>query len=289
MVSQGVRGIMMLLSPAKTMDLTPMESLGGLSTTWPDCRPTLTGEIARAMKRRSETELAKLLAVSKTLASTSKTYWDDFSLDAADLESKPSKPCIFAYAGPAFQGLKASECSEATLTYLQNNLRILDAVYGVLRPLDRIQPYRLEMGSKRVLDNNERLTDFWSEAISSRIRNELEQHAEPILLNLASDEYFSALDLQQLPSGARVVKAVFQEEGKVVSVHAKRARGLMARFLAEKQVTSCEEVKNFAEEGYSFVEERSDDTTFVFDRKRQTPLKRAVPAGRSQATAKKRK
>jgi hypothetical protein len=291
-VSQGVRGIMMILSPAKTLDFKPMEHATAVPTSWPDCNPQRTSEVALAMKRRTQKEVAKMLGLSSALASTTKRYWDNFDVSsdchakvgssASDPET--TKPCVFAYAGPAFQGLQASDCSDSALEYLQNNLRIVDAVYGLLRPLDRIQPYRLEMASSGVFgDDRAKLSAYWSGDVTDRLNKELDKRPDPLLLNLASEEYSATVDKSKLDNRVLFLKAAFQEEGRVISVHAKRARGLMARYLAENNVSTIDGIKKFAAEGYSYDESRSDDATLVFNRKKQPTKRKSVTSAKNKA------
>jgi cytoplasmic iron level regulating protein YaaA (DUF328/UPF0246 family) len=190
---------------------------------------------------------------------------------------------VFAYAGPAFQGLQASDCSDAALNYLQNNLRIVDAVYGLLRPMDRIQPYRLEMATTGVFGNDRvKLSSYWSDKVTDRLKEEIENRPDSLLLNLASEEYAATIDKSKLGERVTLLKAVFQEEGRVVAVHAKRARGLMARYLAENDISTIDGIKRFAEEGYSFDESRSEETTFVFNRKKQPAKRKAAASVRSK-------
>jgi cytoplasmic iron level regulating protein YaaA (DUF328/UPF0246 family) len=278
--SHGGGGIAMILSPAKTLDLSPRAPPGGLAATTPDCRPEKTAEIAAAMKNRGEGELAGLLSLSANLAKTAADYWDAFDQTVSN-----EKSCIYAFSGAAYQGLQAKECSKEAIQYMQENLRIIDPVYGLLRPLDQIQPYRLEMATKGVLkDKKIKLHEYWSEPVTKALSDELrnKRGGEPVLLNLASDEYAATVDEKQLPENARFIKVVFREEGRVVSVHAKRARGLMVRYVAENQLLSLDDVKDFDVEGYSFQRDQSDDATFVFDREKQPKAKR--PASKSKAT-----
>jgi cytoplasmic iron level regulating protein YaaA (DUF328/UPF0246 family) len=188
--------------------------------------------------------------------------------------------------------LQASECDESALSYLQDNLRIVDPLYGVLRPLDRMQPYRLEMATKNLWkDKKIKLADYWKDAVTQRLSQDLEARPDPVLLNLASDEYSAAVDPNALPEGTKYVKVVFWEEGRVVSVHAKRARGLMARFLAENKSSDLKDVQKFAEEGYGFVDSKSDETTLVFDRRKGSGVKResTTSSGVTGKSAKKSK
>ena len=291
-------GIMMILSPAKTLDLSPSlpAAATNLHLTLPECCPEKTAEIANAMKKLSTAELTKLLKLSANLAKTTSEYWRNFQVDNNMDNSmlNNAKPCIYAYSGAAYQGLQAVECSEEAVIYLQENLRILDAVYGVLRPLDQIQPYRLELNTKNVLPDTTKLANHWSEAVTSSLIGDLQKtdNEKSILLNLASDEYSASVDPSQLPETCCYIKAIFWEDGRVVTVHAKRARGLMVRYLAEHQVCTVEGIREFAEEGYKFVKSKSDDTTLLFDRSKQekATAKRTTTKGASKvATAKRSK
>lgn len=178
------------------------------------------------------------------------------------------------------------------MQYLQDNLRIVDPLYGVLRPLDLMQPYRLEMATRKALPGETiKLADFWKESVTARLKKDLEAHggttACPILLNLASDEYSAAVDPNALPDSAAYVKVVFWEGGRTIAVHAKRARGLMARYLAENDTNDLEGVRAFAEEGYGFVDSESDETKIVFDRQKGAGAKRgAATKGKAKAPKK---
>jgi cytoplasmic iron level regulating protein YaaA (DUF328/UPF0246 family) len=177
---------------------------------------------------------------------------------------------VFAFDGPAFKGINAESCSKDALTYLQKHLRIIDPLYGALKPLDIIQPYRLEMATKGILkdlDTSEKtLANWWSKDVTSYINTDLMKSKSKYLINLASDEYSAAIDDALLGDGCNVLKISFQEEGKVVAVHAKRARGLMCRFIAENELEEPDGIKKFDWEGYKFVESTSDNSCFVFNR-----------------------
>jgi uncharacterized protein len=184
------------------------------------------------------------------------------------------------YAGAAFQGISISECDIHSILYMQDNLRILDAVYGVLRPLDQIQPYRLDMDTRGIVLPDatapiSKLSTYWSDAITQQLIKDLQQtnHPDrkdgnelPILLNLASEEYTAAIDMEQITQYCCFVKVIFYDNEKVVSVRAKRARGLMVRYISEMNATTLEEVQQFNVEGYQFVQDKSDDHTLVFNR-----------------------
>jgi cytoplasmic iron level regulating protein YaaA (DUF328/UPF0246 family) len=192
------------------------------------------------------------------------------------------KPCIYAFSGAAYQGLQVSSISESAVLYLQDNLRIIDPLYGVLRPLDTIQPYRLEMATRNVFpDKTLKLSSWWQPSVTACLSRDLRDRNDMIVLNLASDEYSAAVDVENLPESSQFVKVVFWEEGRVIAVHAKRARGLMVRYLAEHGVESVDDFKSFDVEGYTFVEEASDETMLVFDRKKGAKAKdKPVPKRR---------
>ncbi|GAX27744.1 uncharacterized protein FisN_13Hh156 [Fistulifera solaris] len=284
-------GIVMILSPAKTLDLSPFDGestiMKNVGVTQPDCHHEQTRYIAQCMKQRSATELAKLLSLSTTLAQTAASYWKAYDEEAPS-NNPQAKPCIFAFSGAAYQGLDISTCDNAALSYMQSCLRILDPLYGVLRPLDRIQPYRLEMATKNAIfvDKKRRikLSDYWKPAVTRRLSDDLKQVSpSSILLNLASDEYSVAVDSTNLPAQTKCIKVVFHEpNGKVVAVHAKRARGLMVRYLASVQATTTDDIQKFDLEGYAFQPNASDETTFVFQRQ-STPV--TASSKRTAATA----
>ena len=272
-----IEGIMMILSPAKTLDLSPFAlgnyhpELGDKSDnllTNPCCDAKKTSHLATVMKKQSPTQLMKLLKISSKLANVSHEYWNSFD----DKNSTfPVKPALYAFSGPAYQGINVKEMNYEHLLYLQDNLIIIDPLYGTLRPLDQIQPYRLEMATKNVTKNISNLAKWWTDSVTSSLSTSLEKrHTDPILLNLASDEYSAAVDPKQLPPNTNYIKVIFRQEGKVISVHAKRARGLMVRYVAENQIDSLEGVKQFDWEGYKIVGKEDSSDQIVFDRKKQT-------------------
>jgi len=263
----------MILSPAKTLDLTAFTT--DVGTSIPDsCHaPEKTKTIAEFMKKQKESDLAKFLTLSKTLSKTAASYWQDFAVDSCSSNSN-TKPCIFAFSGAAYQGLQISSCSDSELQYLQSCLRIVDPLYGLLRPLDAIQPYRLEMATKGlILESGSakiKLAEYWKSAVTARLLDEfkdIDANNYKVLVNLASDEYLAAVDVSTLEKhGVTVLKVAFKEQGRVVSVHAKRARGLMAKYLAQCQAKSLDDIKRFQMEGYELQPEEEGDNTIVFDR-----------------------
>ena len=187
------------------------------------------------------------------------------------------------------------DCSVDSVLYMQKNLRIIDPLYGALRPLDRMQAYRLEMATrnlfseKQAKQNNPKLHEFWKDTVTQQLASELAERPadRQILLNLASDEYAAAVDstaLQERTPAVQYVKVVFRTEGRVVAVHAKRARGLMVRYASETHAQTLDDVRAFAAEGYRLVAKESDAMTLVFDRPKQPPAKKASIKKSSPAT-----
>ena len=284
-------GILMILSPAKTLDVTPYD--GSLATTTPQCSPAQTREIAQIMKNRKD--LVSLLGVSTNVGKTAQGYWNNFQLNNDDETKKneQTKPAIYAFTGVAYKGLQIQECSDESVMYLQENLRIIDPLYGALRPMDEIQPYRLEMATKGVFakDKKVKLQDYWKEAITASLAQDLKDRQHKIVLNIASDEYSSAVNPAGLPTGTQFIKIAFLDGGRVVAVHAKRARGLMAKFVAESQCQTVDDVKEFDSEGYAFSEAQSQDDCLVFERSKQnaTSTAKRKPSSSAAVSTKKRK
>ena len=171
---------------------------------------------------------------------------------------------VFTFSGPAYhQGIIPQNCNLNTLTYLAKNLYILDPVYGVLRGMDKMQPYRLEMGCKGIVGvegttTKGTLATYWKDSITSCIGSQLlsittSANNRPILVNLASEEYSSAVDIASLPRNTTFLNVVFRHKGRVVAVHAKRARGLMARYIAERGASSLLDISKFNLEGYGCI------------------------------------
>lgn len=263
-------GMILILSPAKTLNLSKMASALISRCTEPKCSLEKTNTLVQIMKGKSKSELKSLLGVSDNIADTVLQYYDEFEIDSSLRSTENKKAAIFAFDGPAYKGIEAQSCNERSLEYLQDNLRIIDPLYGVLKPLDLIQPYRLEMATKGImkdLDTDQKsLASWWNNEIASAINSDLNFRDKKYIINLASDEYSSAVDESLLSKQCKVIKVAFQEEGKVVSVHSKRARGLMCRFIAENQMKNPEEIKQFDWEGYKFVPSSSNHETFIFNR-----------------------
>jgi hypothetical protein len=179
-----------------------------------------------------------------------------------------ARPAVLAFNGDVYEGLDAKSLTPPQLQWAQNHVAILSGLYGVLRPLDGMQPYRLEMGTALKHGKSNNLYQFWGTQIAEYLNQQLATDKDPVIVNLASQEYFKAVDKRALK--ARVVECVFQErkngDYKIISFFAKRARGLMARYAIQKQAKTPKALQAFTTEGYAFAPEVSDDHTLVFRR-----------------------
>ncbi|KAL7687527.1 putative peroxide stress protein YaaA [Plasmopara halstedii] len=263
-----------VISPAKTLDLS-ISSISQCS------QPRLllkTHQLVEELQKLSQAKVKSLLKVNDTLA---KLNYDRYQMfDMSNTATKAQHPSVtlkqaaLTFNGPAYQSLNAYTLSERDLGFAQHHLCILSGLYGILRPLDLIQPYRLEMGQKFSTSKGQDLYDFWGKNLIVELDAMFcEQEAQDkvklprILINLASQEYFKCLSQSALETaGITVVNCVFQDDGKIKSVYAKRARGLMSRYLIQERVMSLEDVSKFHVEGYQFSTLASNSQTFVFQR-----------------------
>jgi cytoplasmic iron level regulating protein YaaA (DUF328/UPF0246 family) len=249
-----------ILSPAKTLDMDAVPD--GLDTT----RPRLQGQtrsLAETLQPYTPAKLSKLMSISDKLATLNAQRWSDFG-DRAN----PRGPAAMCFRGDVYQGLEAWTLDGRSLAWAQKHVRILSGLFGLLRPLDVIQPYRLEMGTKLKTDAGSNLYQFWGNAITKTLRKDMADAKAGTLVNLASDEYSKAIDFDGL--GVDVLETTFLQrtggKDKFISFHAKRARGLMARWMAEHRPKSVKDLRGFNLEGYRCDAKASDDVRLVFTR-----------------------
>lgn len=230
-----------VLSPAKTLDYET--ELPDLAVTEPRFAREAAG-LARSAARLPQKRLRELMHISAPLAKLNAKRFRDFG-DA------PERPAMFAFAGDVYTGLEAATLEAPGVDFAQDHLRLLSGLYGLLRPLDVIRPYRLEMGT-RWAPRHKALTDWWGDRIAAALRDDLAAEGSNVVLNLASQEYWAAVDGRL--GGVRIVSVDFREgpEQRFVSFHAKKARGLVARWMAEHRVEEIEAMKGFDSEGYRF-------------------------------------
>lgn len=254
--------MLFLLSPAKKLDYDSV-----LKTTL-HTEPLFVDrakELINVLRKKSVEEISELMSLSASLA---KLNYERYQKWSPEFTLENSRPAVLAFNGDVYEGLQAADLSDKDLKWAQDHVAILSGLYGVLRPLDLMQPYRLEMGTKLKNPRGENLYDFWKDVIAPYLNERLANEAEPTVINLASEEYFKSVDTSAL--NARVIQCIFQDEKagkwKVISFFAKRARGLMARFAIKHKVTNPEKLKDFNLEGYKFAESESSDLRLVFRR-----------------------
>ncbi|PZO72762.1 MAG: peroxide stress protein YaaA [Sphingomonas taxi] len=246
-----------VLSPAKTLDYeSALPKLEPTTPRFADEAKTL----AHAAAHLTQKKLSELMHISPALAKLNADRYRDF-------DTLPERPAMFAFAGDVYTGLEAKTLDEAAVDYAQDHVRMLSGLYGLLRPLDLMRPYRLEMGT-RWAPRKTKLTDWWGDRIAKLLADDVEAEGSGTILNLASQEYWAAAD-GKLPSSIRVVAIDFREgeAQKFVSFHAKKARGMVARWLVEHRVDNIEGIKGFDSDGYAYDAAGSSDAQFRFVRK----------------------
>jgi len=256
--------MLFLLSPAKALDFDPPAP--EVPHTLPQFVPR-AAELIGILKQKSPQQIAALMGLSDTLSGLNVARYQAWR---PKFTPNNAKQAVLAFDGDAYQGLDAASLAPDDLNWLQQHLCLLSGLYGVLRPLDLMQPYRLEMGTQLPNAHGKNLYEFWGGQVALYLNKRLKSEVAPVVVNLASQEYFKAVDLKTLK--ARVVDCVFEDfkDGnyKIISFHAKRARGLMARFAALQRVVLPEQLKAFEAEGYRFDSASSEPARLVFRRQR---------------------
>ncbi|TCB78087.1 peroxide stress protein YaaA [Acinetobacter sp. ANC 3781] len=251
-----------LVSPAKTLDYesalpTDMHTLPRLLEH--------SQELIDVSRKLTAADLSSLMSVSEKIAKLNVERFNDWQ---SELNFSNSRQALFAFKGDVYTGLDAYNLNEQHIEFAQNHLRMLSGLYGLLRPLDLMMPYRLEMGTKLNNPRGHNLYQFWGDRITHLINDDLEQANSELLVNIASDEYYKSIIERKVK--AEIIKPVFldQKNGKykVISFYAKKARGLMARYIIENQLNQAEDLKAFNSEGYYFDAESSLKGELVFKR-----------------------
>ncbi|MBL7480990.1 peroxide stress protein YaaA [Legionella bononiensis] len=252
-----------LLSPAKKM-LTISKPYNDDTTDPVLIKNTIT--LAKLMKSKSIEEIAQLMDLSRDLAVLNYERYQQFQLK--NVSPLHSYPAVYLFQGDVYQGLVANTWKNEDLEYSQSHLGILSGLYGLLRPMDRIQPYRLEMGVHLVNPKGTNLYEFWREPITKALNERLAAQANPVLINLASTEYFKSVDLKKIKYP--IVTINFYEhknnETKMIGIYAKKARGLMAKYLMHNRVDTIEQIKHFSDSGYRYNEKSSSEQHLDFIR-----------------------
>lgn len=258
--------MLVVLSPAKNLDLEPVSL--SVETTQPALLDDAKTLVERC-KSLSPADLSSLMGISDKLAILNAERFNSFEFP---FDADNAKTSVHMFNGDVYTGLDASTLSNDDLDFAQHHVRILSGLYGVLRPLDLMQAYRLEMGTSLKNDRGDNLYQFWGERIANQLNQEHPSEQTPELINLASNEYFKAVSKKAL--NANVITPVFKDEKngkfKVISFFAKKARGLMARYIIENRITDSEQIKRFDYAGYQYDPALSSEKEWVFTRPEQT-------------------
>lgn len=254
--------MLIVLSPAKSLDYkTPVKVK---APTLPEFASE-SAKLIADLKKLSPQDVAHLMGLSDQLAALNVGRYRDWSKKFTE---ENSKPAIYAFDGDVYDGFDVKSLPTKALDFAQDHIRILSGLYGALRPLDLMQPYRLEMGTSFKNARGKDLYAFWGERVTDSLKKVLEKQKKPILLNLASEEYFKVLQSKNLD--CPVISPVFQDakdgKYKIISFYAKRARGLMARYVVENRITDPEDLKSFDLDGYKYVASESKPEKPLFKR-----------------------
>ncbi|MBT4888325.1 MAG: peroxide stress protein YaaA [Rhodospirillales bacterium] len=251
-----------IVSPAKKIDTSD------LTRALPHTKAVFSQEsqeLVEAVRKMSKSELQNMMKISDALTDLNFHRFKDFAVKETKANAKQA---VMAFAGDTYVGLEAKTLDDYDLNYAQDRLRILSGLYGVLRPLDLIQPYRLEMGRRLDTEQASDLYGFWDSRIGDALEKDVKSHKAAVLVNLASVEYFKAI--QPKIRSTRIITPVFKEEkngvAKVLGMFAKRARGSMARYMITNRIEDPEDLKSFDTGGYQFQAHVSDADTWIFVR-----------------------
>jgi cytoplasmic iron level regulating protein YaaA (DUF328/UPF0246 family) len=252
--------MLVVVSPAKKLDF---ETECPQSTQTTPAFLKMTNVLAKELKKLQTTDIGKLMKLSLNLSELNFKRFQSFK---PIYNPSTSKQAVFAFNGDTYTGLDVKSFNDKDLVVAQQKLRILSGLYGLLRPMDLIQPYRLEMGTRFKFNDYKNLYDYWKDSVTTKLNEDLEE--QKILINCASTEYFSVVNTKELST--KVITPVFKElrngELKIISFSAKRARGMMAKYIIKNNLTKPSDLKNFKEDKYSFSKEYSNDSEYVFVR-----------------------
>jgi len=241
-----------ILSPAKSLDYKTERSMP-IPT-----RPRLDERTDRLVARGKEMSVDDLMSkmkISQALAELNHGRWQDF-------ENQDEKPAIQVFDGDVYTGLDAKSMDEDDILFAQDHLRILSGLYGALRPLDLMRPYRLEMGTKRFPEDH-KLSIWWDTAVADLLVGDMDENDDRTILNLASEEYYASIK-GRLPDDVRIIDVKFMTGDRFITMHAKVARGTMARWMIDNRITDIEAMRGFDYDGYVFVPEESEGAEWTF-------------------------
>ena len=249
-----------LLSPAKSLDYK--SDLPTLKTS-EGCFLNEAQYLNNILKEKSPKDLSELMGISSSLGELNYQRNNSWSLP---FSQKNARQSIYAFSGDVYRGLDSYTVEEGKIDFMQNSVRIISGLYGLLKPLDLIQPYRLEMGTKMSVDDNKNLYEYWRQKITSQLNKELADD-EPVL-NLASNEYFKAIDSKVVKTDIYTAnfKQLKNGDYKTIAIFSKKARGMMTRFIIDNNITDVNDLKSFDYDGYLFHESLSSEKEFIFTR-----------------------
>ena len=250
----------LVISPAKSLDFTrslPVESNSNA------CFLKEAENLNNILREKSPKELSELMSISPSLAELNYQRNNNWKLP---FDSSNSRQAIYAFNGDVYKGIDAYSIAENKIDFLQDTVRIISGLYGLLKPLDLIQPYRLEMGTKMPVGVSKNLYEFWRRKLTESISQELKDGE--IFLNLASKEYIKAIDTKVLKTPMITANFKQLKDGnyKIIAIFSKRARGLMTRYIIDNNINSIEGIKEFSSDGYLFTEALSSDNELIFTR-----------------------
>ncbi|MEP7320730.1 MAG: peroxide stress protein YaaA [Saprospiraceae bacterium] len=253
--------MMMLISPAKKLNFNPAPAKDFTRVRF----IKEIQEISKVVKKKSSADLMSLMGISKALGDLNVARYKAFD---PSMPPELGKQALFAFNGDVYVGLHAEDFTAEDVKFAQKHLRILSGLYGLLKPLDNIQPYRLEMGCGLHVGKNNSLYEFWGDKITELIQSDMKEQKDKLLINLASEEYFQAVKTNKFKSGLIHIRFEEKRGGsyKVISFSAKKARGLMARYIIKNKISTLEELKSFDTEKYTYSASRSKEDLFTFVR-----------------------
>lgn len=257
--------MLILISPAKTLNL----EAGKLRQYTEVELISQSAQLIELLRPLTSAQIGQLMSISEDLALLNQARFANWNMDREAANLQNSKQALLTFDGDVYDGLQAASLSAADLKFAQGHLRILSGLYGVLRPLDLMQAYRLEMGTRLPNPRGKDLYAFWGRLVTDILQRELQNLGSRQVVNLASEEYFKVVQPKLLE--ADIIQPVFEDykngKYKVISFFAKRARGAMARYAIVNRIKKAEKLKLFAEDGYGFVAEASTAKEWVFRRK----------------------
>ncbi len=261
--------MLIVLSPAKAMNFTPPKTVA--PATIPDLAQDIA-ELSQVTRKLTVRQLKSLMDLSDNLATLNRERFQAF-----DPALEDGLQAAFAFNGDVYSGLKARELDKKALAWAQDHVRILSGLYGILRPLDLIQPYRLEMGTRLKTPRGKSLYDFWGDKLANELDVTLAPHKDRTLVNCASGEYFGAVDLKALKAPVINVRFLEEKDGesRIISFYAKKARGLMARYAIDHRIETAADLKAFDADGYRFQAGASGEAEWVFSRPQPPPAGKA--------------